>query len=110
MTLGQAISTCFSKYADFNGRAGRSEYWWFALFVALFTTAAALINDTAYGLSLLAIILPHNAVAVRRLHDIDKSGWWLLLMVVPLVNLILIYWYCQTGSDVGNRFGDPVIH
>ena len=105
MTLGQAISECFSKYAKFDGRASRSEYWWFMLFIFLVSCAAASMNDTVYGVVAFALLLPHFAVASRRLHDLDKSAWWLLLGLVPLANLLLIVWFCMKCTYAVNRFG-----
>lgn len=105
MTLGQSLSVCFSKYVNFDGRAGRSEYWWFMLFIFLVSCAAASINDTVYGVVAFALLLPHLAVASRRLHDLDKSAWWLLLGFVPIANLLLIVWFCMKGTDTANRFG-----
>ena len=105
MTLGQSLSVCFSKYVNFDGRASRSEYWWFMLFIFLVSCAAASINDTVYGVVAFALLLPHLAVASRRLHDLDKSAWWLLLGFVPIANLLLIIWFCMKGTDAANRFG-----
>lgn len=94
MTFSQSISTCFNKYATFSGRASRSEYWWFYLFNCLVTTAA-MILDMALGfdvevvryLTTLALLLPGLAVAVRRCHDTNHSGWWILC---PIYNIILM--------------------
>jgi uncharacterized membrane protein YhaH (DUF805 family) len=100
-----AIKICFSKYVDFNGRASRPEYWWFFLFsfiVSILTMALPIVSLIAA----LAFFLPSLAVAVRRLHDIDKSGWWLLLLLLPLVGfIVLIVFLCQGGTQGQNRFG-----
>jgi uncharacterized membrane protein YhaH (DUF805 family) len=100
-----AIKICFSKYADFNGRASRPEYWWFFLFtiiVYVITLYFPIINL----LFSLAIFLPSIAVGVRRLHDIDRSGWWLLIGLVPLVGLIvMIVFLTKRGTEGQNRFG-----
>ncbi len=121
MTFGNAIQTCLKeKYIDFNGRARRSEYWWFALFSWVGTFVLSLLDNlifgSASGYSLLAtiwglaIFLPSIAVGVRRLHDLDKSGWWLLLCLIPLIGfLVLLFWFIQQGTRGQNRFGaDPV--
>ncbi|MDD9884825.1 MAG: DUF805 domain-containing protein [Gammaproteobacteria bacterium] len=94
MDFGTAIKTCFRKYADFSGRATRAEYWWFVLFVVLVSLGLGVIDCSVLGsgcdidtfgygalswLWILAILLPDLAVGARRLHDIGRSGWWLLL-------------------------------
>lgn len=105
MTFGEAIKTCFSKYADFNGRAPRSEYWWWTLFVLLASLAAGLINDKVGGLLSLATLLPGLAVSARRLHDTNRSGWFQLLMFIPLIGwIVLLVWMVQEGREP-NRFG-----
>lgn len=106
MTLGESISTCFSKYAKFDGRAARSEYWWFMLFIFLVSCIATSINDTVYGIVAIALLVPHLAVASRRLHDLDKTAWWLLLGLVPIANIVLLVWFCMKGTQGPNRFGD----
>ena len=108
MTLGESIRVCFAKYATFSGRACRSEYWWFMLFIFLVSAAAISINDTVYGLVALGLLLPHLAVAARRLHDINKSAWWLLLGLIPIVNLVLVIWFCMKGVEGVNRFNEGI--
>jgi uncharacterized membrane protein YhaH (DUF805 family) len=119
MGFGQAVKTCFSKYVDFHGRAPRSEYWYFVLFYALVMLATAVAGFLLGGtrlvivgpiLVLLAIFLPSLAVQVRRLHDTNAAGWWILLAFIPyLGGLIMIVWYCIKGTAGENRFGpDPL--
>ncbi len=104
MTFGESISTCFSKYATFEGRASRSEYWWFCLFALLGSLATGMVSEVLSGLFSLAILLPSLAVGARRLHDIDKSGWFLLVGLVPLVGwIILIVWAVQESKEP-NRY------
>ncbi len=104
MTFVKSISTCFSKYADFTGRATRSEYWWWTLFVILASVATVLINEMAYSLFSLATILPGLAVGARRLHDTDRSGWLQLLYLIPIIGwIILLVWLIQEGKEP-NRF------
>lgn len=104
MTFGESISTCFSRYADFTGRASRSEYWWWTLFVVLATIAANIINDKVSALFSLATLLPSFAVGARRLHDVDRSGWFQLLYLIPVIGwVIVIYWAAQEGKEP-NRF------
>ena len=94
MTLGDSFVTCFSKYATFEGRATRSEYWWFWLVDALVSSIPGVGDYCA-----LATLLPMIAVSVRRLHDTEHSGWWLLC---PIYSIVLY----ATPSDVGtNKYG-----
>jgi uncharacterized membrane protein YhaH (DUF805 family) len=104
MTFGESIRTCFSKYAEFSGRADRTEYWWFELFLLLIMIGAGMLNDTLANLISLAVMLPSFAVGARRLHDVNKSGWWQLLYLVPIIGwIVLIYWSSQPGQEP-NRF------
>ena len=98
MNFGQAISTCFAKYATFSGRASRPEFWWFFLFQILVSIAASMLGDVVAGLVSLAVLLPALAVGARRLHDIGKSGWWQLIMLTVIGLLLLIYWWVQPAS------------
>ena len=105
MTFGESISTCFSKYAAFEGRATRSEFWWWVLFVVLASAATGLLGNVISGLFSLAVLLPGIAVTARRLHDIDRSGWWQLVGLVPLVGwIVMIVWCCEEAKEP-NRFG-----
>ena len=104
MTSGESIKTCFSKYADFSGRASRSEYWWWFLFLVLGTIAASIVSDTVSALFSLATVVPSLAVGCRRLHDIDKSGWFQLLNLIPVIGwIIVVYWAVQERKEP-NRF------
>ena len=107
MSFAESIQTCFNKYIDFNGRASRSEYWWFALL--------------GFGLSFipvigwilrLVILLPSLAVQVRRLHDMGRSAWWLLLLVPPITIIgviVLLIMSIFPGTPGPNRYGpDPL--
>lgn len=110
------------QYADFSGRARRQEFWMFtlinmAVFVVLGIGAGILANVSeglgglafvGIGLYYLAILVPSLAVAVRRLHDTGRSGWFLLLSLVPLVSLVLLYFYILEGDAGPNLYGpDP---
>jgi len=126
MSFIQSIQTCFSKYVGFSGRAGRSEFWFFALFLLLGSVIAGLLDSMIFGQNVVSMggasflyqtgilgtifslgtLLPALAVEVRRLHDIDKSGWWLLLCLIPIVGwIILLIWLIGLGTDGDNRFG-----
>ena len=104
MTFGESISTCFKKYVTFDGCASRSEFWWFALFTFLVSIVAGFVSQALSSLFSLAVLLPSLAVGARRLHDTDRSGWFLLLWLVPVVGwIILIVWAVQEGKEP-NRF------
>lgn len=124
-----AIKSGFHHYADFGGRARQSEYWWWVLFAVLgsfvLTMADSMLWGTVEtfeggfsastntpllsGLFFLATIVPGLAVSVRRLHDTDRSGLWLLIVLIPLIGAImLIVWFTTSGTPGENRFGpDP---
>jgi uncharacterized membrane protein YhaH (DUF805 family) len=113
MGFGDAISTVFGKYASFSGRAVRSEFWFWVLFTFIVLVVLNIIqfSVSAIGGSVLqllfelATLIPSVAVAARRLHDTDRSGWWQLLAFVPIVGFILLLvWYCQPGTPGTNRF------
>lgn len=112
------------KYASLSGRASRSEYWWYALFIGLVSIVLAAADvfivgiDTVgtygagplTGLFALAIFLPSIGVSFRRLHDLDRSAWWVLIGLLPIIgSLVLLFWYVQRGTVGDNRFGsDPI--
>jgi uncharacterized membrane protein YhaH (DUF805 family) len=111
MGFREAIASGFVNYATFKGRAVASEFWFWQLFV-LFVAMAAAVLDAVIGwnsnviasLWSLATLLP--SIAVRRLHDADMSGWWLLLIFVPLIGIVmLIIWWIGDGTPGYNRFG-----
>ena len=111
------------RYVDFNGRATRSEFWYFTLanailgfILGIILGISGLISPSlAYLLVLLivlfflALLLPSLSLTVRRLHDTNKSAWWLLLALVPIIGpLALLFFYCQDGTPGRNQFGpDP---
>jgi uncharacterized membrane protein YhaH (DUF805 family) len=118
MNFVEAISSCFRNYANFSGRAVRSEYWYWFLFVAIALIVFGAIDESLYpgplniGLFsyitmavVLALILPSLAVWVRRLHDVDRTGWWVLIGATVIGTLVLIYWACLPGTSGSNRFG-----
>ncbi|MFT4027199.1 MAG: DUF805 domain-containing protein [Novosphingobium sp.] len=104
-----------SKYVVFSGRASRSEYWFFYLATFLASIVASII-DNILGLGFLSMIvalglfLPSIAAGIRRLHDTDRSGWWLLIVLIPLVGaILLIVWLATKGTPGTNQFGpDPL--
>lgn len=138
MDFVTAVKTCFQKYIVFSGRAPRSEYWWFMLFSLIGGFITGFFDGMLFGyqpgqkmsgpingLFSLALLLPSISLSVRRLHDLNKSGWWLLLplvclpifLIVPVLAMLVILgigvlflvWYCTRGTAGDNRFGpDPL--
>lgn len=102
---------CWKKYVEFSGRARRKEYWMFVLFNFLASIAAGIVDGilgTALisGVYSLAAILPGLAVGVRRLHDTGRSGWWVLISLVPIIGIIvLLVFLCMDSEPGANRFG-----
>jgi DNA-binding CsgD family transcriptional regulator len=90
LTFPQAIRICFAKYAEFDGRATRAEFWWFALFVTLATSGFTYLSEAAASIFLIAVLLPFLAAGARRLHDANKSAWWLLFLPVPVGGLVIL--------------------
>ncbi|MEN8945203.1 MAG: DUF805 domain-containing protein [Candidatus Nanopelagicales bacterium] len=122
MGLKEAATTCWNKYGDFDGRAGRSEYWWWVLFTLLVQSVAAIVLGLGiwlfwnfgfltwlfiliFSIILLSLILPTLAVSVRRLHDRDLSGWWYFLGFVPVGSIVLIVWFVLPGTSSPNKYG-----
>lgn len=124
MTFSQSIKSVFSKYADFSGRATRSEYWYFYLFtflvvmvyyIALFAMLVSGSRDSSAAgyLSVMIIIyalvmtIPSLAVTVRRLHDTGHSGWWIFLNLIPVIgSIVLFIWYITDSDPDTNEYGD----
>ena len=121
MGFTDAVRICLQKYADFSGRGRRSEYWYFALFNLLVGIAAGILDailgtdfDTGSGLisllATLALLLPGLAAGVRRLHDTSRSGWWILIGLIPIIGwIILIVFYVQ-DSHPDNQYGPNPKH
>ena len=106
MDFKQSVTTCLQKkYVDFSGRAGRPEFWWFFLFQVIVFVVTGLVSDMLYWLAFLGLFLPGLAVGARRLHDIGKSGWFLLLGLVPVLGfLVLLYFFVQPSAGA-NEYG-----
>lgn len=98
------------NYAQFSGRARRKEYWMFVLFNTI-ASVVALTIDGALGIQILllvymlATIIPSIAVSIRRLHDTNRSGWWLLLNLVPLANIVVLVLMCFDSTPGSNQYG-----
>ena len=119
MDFGTAIKTCFSKYAVFSGRASRSEFWWFALFGLIGGIVTVVIDVMILGYSVesygptniiftIVTFLPYLAVGARRLHDINKSGWWQLIVLTVIGIILLIIWWATVGENKKNIHGSPL--
>jgi uncharacterized membrane protein YhaH (DUF805 family) len=102
------------RYAQFTGRAGRPEFWWFFLANLIISVVLSLLGRASVTVSIislaysLAVLVPSIAVGVRRLHDTDKSGWWILLGLIPLVGfIVLLVLFVLEGTPGSNRYGPP---
>ena len=108
MNFVQSIQTCYTNFFDFGGRASKSEFWWFQLYVIIiYGMTFVFQGDLVFIFSILAIAntIPVYAAAVRRLHDTDKSGWMVLISVIPLIGLYIIVLLIADGTKGKNRFG-----
>ncbi len=118
MKFGEAIKTCWSKYAAFKGRAARSEFWWWQLFSTVALLAPDIVTlalpSAAHSLAWLVLVLvadvatflPGISVTVRRLHDTDHSGWWYWFGFIPIIGWIgVLVFFVTKGTPGDNRFG-----
>lgn len=104
--LQQAVKTCFNKYADFTGRAARPEFWWFFVFQLVVYVVTGWVHGLVELLAVLALVVPALAVAARRMHDTGKSGWILLLGLIPVIGgLVLLFFAAQPGQPQDNTYG-----
>jgi uncharacterized membrane protein YhaH (DUF805 family) len=119
MSFSEAIGSVFRNYATFSGRAPRSEYWYYVLFTILVAMATGIVDMMLFpawtgfspitSLANLLLLLPSISVGIRRLHDVDRSGWWFLLAFTVIGVLVLLYWAVRSGTPGSNRFGpDPL--
>ena len=120
MDIQTSVKTCFNRYATFSGRASRSEFWFFQLFIFLISIASLIIDVMILGFSLddassptnliflLIVMIPSVAVGCRRLHDLNKSGWWQLLYLTIIGIILLIVWWATQGENKKNKFGLPI--
>ena len=115
VSFGESVNRGFSNYFNFSGRATRAENWWWVLFTIVGLLALTIVETVSgipnvlSGIFRLATLIPSLAMGARRLHDINKSGWWLLLLFVILIGwIILIMWAIKQGDRGPNRYGpDP---
>ena len=120
MNFLNAVKSYFVRWNDFKTRSSRSEYWWATLFSVLVSLASELVNvaiasnPSALTLTIAILVLillifmmiASLALVVRRLHDLDKSGWWYLLIFTIIGIIPLIIWFCSKGTEGENRFGE----
>ncbi|MEQ8435002.1 MAG: DUF805 domain-containing protein [Oceanicaulis sp.] len=114
MSFVDAIKSVYSNYVNFQGRARRSEYWWFYLFYVLVVIALSIVSAAVNeslgslltGIFVLGTFIPLLAAGVRRLHDTGRSGWWILIALVPLVGVIVLIIFFVGDSEAGpNKYG-----
>ena len=123
MTMGTAVKRCFSNYAKFEGRAPRSEYWFFVLWTTLINLGIGFIIGLLFSdnerlmmqmvnalstLFALVVLLPTLAVHTRRLHDTGRSGWWFLLYFTLLGGIVVFVWLVMGSESGPNKYGNPV--
>ena len=131
MSFIEALKSYFLKWNDFKTRSSRSEYWWATLFIFFASYLIVFMTEFFIGVTFafagfsedaiitllgiativiqVLIIIASTALVVRRLHDVDKSGWWYLLIFTIIGAIPLLIWFCRKGSDGGNKFGeDPL--
>ena len=117
MTFQDSIKSCFKNYGKFKGRASRSEYWYWALFVSLVSIFTIIIDISLLGSTIddnytplnsiwsLIVIIPVITVTVRRLHDVNRSGWWILIILTVIGIIPYIYWLVKGSDATENSFG-----
>ena len=119
MDIQQSIKTCLTKFATFDGRASRSEYWWFQFFYFLVVIIAVILDGVLVGgnlesagaleiVSQLILLLPSLAVTARRLHDVNRSGWWMLVGITIVGLIPLFIWWLAPGTNKKNKYGNPI--
>lgn len=109
--LTNSVISCFNKYFDFETRSSRKEFWYWQLFrILMFLSITYLESLGLSGLLFISnfiFLIPEIAVSIRRLHDLNKSGWWILLTLTIIGIIPLTYFYCIKGDDGVNDYGQP---
>lgn len=99
MTFFESIRVCFTKYADFTGKATRPEFWWFMLFIILVASALAYLSESLVSIFSIATLLPLLAAGTRRLNDVGKNPWWQLFLLAPFAGIIVLgIWWAQPAD------------
>ena len=96
----------FKRYVGFRGRSCRREFWWAFLLNTIVSFVLAIVDEAVFGIYFLVALLPLMAIQVRRLHDTSKSGWWVFLLPMPILNIAYLVWLATDGDKGKNRFGD----
>jgi uncharacterized membrane protein YhaH (DUF805 family) len=114
-SINGAVAKCFKKYATFKGRANRPEYWYFSLFIIVVMLLLMVLDSFLFvapagtwtsDLWVVGTFIPSFAVGVRRLHDTNRTGWWMLIGLIPVVGtILLLFMLAKKGADSENRFG-----
>jgi uncharacterized membrane protein YhaH (DUF805 family) len=113
MSFSEAVKDGFDHYAKFDGRTGRSSFWWWVLFVIIVSIVAnildAAIDATIFTIIVsLGLLLPGLSKAIRRLHDTGRTGWWILIGLIPLIGfIVLLIFYLEEGDAGDNEYGPP---
>ena len=113
MNFTKSIEVCFNKFANFEGRARKSEFWWFQLFCIIIQIVRMIIDsilgytEVFVWIGYFIVLLPSLAVGSRRLHDTGRSGWWQLLYLTVIGVIVLIVWWVADG-DKKNKYGAPI--
>jgi uncharacterized membrane protein YhaH (DUF805 family) len=114
VTFSEAVKSGFDHYTVFSGRASRPAFWWWFLFGVLVGVGANIIDailgsyPVVSGLAALALLLPNLSVGIRRLHDTGRTGWWILIGLIPIIGfIVLLIFYLQEGDATENEYGPP---
>lgn len=107
ITFVEAIKLFYSRYTDFSGRSTRAEFWWIALYCFVGGAICSAISEYIGYVFGIVNIVPNIAIAIRRMHDIGKSGWWILINFIPLIGWIWYIVLCVKPSDGPNQWGMP---
>lgn len=116
MSFSEAVKDGFDHYVKFDGRASRPAYWWWVLFAILVSIVCNIIDSAVFDATILsfiagvALFLPGISVAIRRLHDTDRTGWWILIGLIPVIGfIVLLVFFLQKSDPVANQYGPPPV-